>query len=86
MLTLQGDANPSPDAEPVTAVQVRGAVVYHVPFLGHVNLWVGGHRPGWVLKVVAGALIGYGVLLVLGGLRDRARRRGPDDANAGRAS
>lgn len=84
VLTTRGDANDAPDLDPVSEVQVRGAVAYHLPYLGYVNLWVGVNRPGWLLKTVAGLLIGYGVVLVLGGLRDRLRRRSddaaPDDA------
>jgi signal peptidase len=78
----RGDAN-NVDDDPVRAVQVRGKVVYHVPYLGYVNTWVGRNRPGWLLKVVAGGLILYGLVLVVGGVRDR-RRRG-SDADAGPA-
>ncbi|NUU17991.1 signal peptidase I [Cellulomonas humilata] len=70
----RGDAN-NLDDDPVRAVQVRGVVVYHVPYLGHLNSWVGVNRPGWLLKGVAAALILYGLVLVGGGLRDRLTRR-----------
>lgn len=74
----RGDAN-NVDDDPVRAVQVRGIVVYHLPYLGYVNTWVGINRPGWLLKTVAGALILYGLVLVSGGLRDRVRRRREPD-------
>lgn len=82
VLTLRGDANPAPDTEPVTDVQVRGVVAYDLPYLGYVNLWVGVNRPGWLLRTAAGLLIGYGVVLLLGGLRDKLRARPDDPARA----
>ncbi|GEL96747.1 signal peptidase I [Cellulomonas terrae] len=74
VFVTRGDANDVND-EPVRAVQVRGVVAYHLPYLGHLNTWVGMNRPGWLLKAVAGALILYGVVLVAGGVRDRLRRK-----------
>jgi len=71
----RGDAN-NMDDDPVLGVQVRGVVVYHVPYLGYLNTWVGVNRPGWLLKGVAGVLILYGLFLVGGGVRDRLRRKG----------
>ena len=73
LLVTRGDANTVDDA-PVREVQVRGVLAYHVPYLGHLNTWVGINRPGWLLKGVAGLLIGYGLVLVTGGVRDRLRR------------
>lgn len=70
----RGDAN-NMDDDPILGVQVRGVVVYHVPYLGYLNTWVGVNRPGWLLKGVAGALILYGLFLVAGGVRDRLRRK-----------
>jgi signal peptidase len=75
LFVTRGDAN-DVDDEPVRAVQVRGVVAYSVPYLGHLNTWVGMNRPGWLLKAVAAALILYGLLLVAGGVRDRLRRGG----------
>ncbi|MEZ0448098.1 signal peptidase I [Cellulomonas sp. ICMP 17802] len=70
----RGDANNAIDPA-VRAVQVRGVVAYHVPYLGYLNTWVGINRPGWLLKSVAAALILYGLVLVGTGARDRLRRR-----------
>ena len=36
----QGDANDSIDPEPVRAEQIRGKVIYHVPYLGYVGTWL----------------------------------------------
>jgi signal peptidase len=74
LFVTRGDAN-NVDDDPVRAVQVRGVVAYHVPYLGYVNTWVGINRPGWLLKAVAGVLILYGLVLVGAGARDRLRRR-----------
>jgi signal peptidase len=76
VLVTRGDAN-TVDDEPVHGVQVRGVVAYHLPYLGHLNTWVGLNRPGWLLTAVAGLLIGYGVVLVAGGAREALRRRRP---------
>lgn len=77
LFVTRGDAN-NVDDDPVRAVQVRGVVAYHVPYLGYVNTWVGINRPGWLLKAVAGALILYGLVLVGAGARDRLRRKRSD--------
>lgn len=73
-LVTRGDAN-TVDDDPVRAVQVRGVVAYHLPYLGHVNTWVGMNRPGWLLEGVAGLLIAYGLVLVVSGAKDRVRSR-----------
>ncbi|KQY47174.1 signal peptidase I [Cellulomonas sp. Root137] len=81
LVVTRGDAN-NVDDDPVRAVQVRGVVAYHVPYLGYLNTWVGINRPGWLLKSVAGALILYGLVLVGAGVRDRVRRRTADEVPA----
>ncbi|WP_243225941.1 signal peptidase I [Microbacterium sp. CIAB417] len=72
ILTTQGDANNVADAEPVRAVQVRGALVYAVPWLGWINIWA---TPA-VKSVVVAAI---GVLAIAWGLaaliHDVVRRR-----------
>jgi signal peptidase len=73
-LILRGDANNVED-DPVRAVQVRGVVVYRIPYLGYLNTYVGANRPGWLLRVVAAGLIAYGGVLVVGGARERRTRR-----------
>jgi len=53
----RGDANTSPDSEPVRVDDIRGAAVLAVPWIGHPSLWL---REGRPVPLVAGA-----VLLVL---------------------
>lgn len=71
----QGDANPSPDPEPVQPVQVRGTVWYAIPWLGHVAQWVSGDVRAVVVPVAVVGLFAYAGWMFLGGLRDRARGR-----------
>lgn len=70
---VKGDANAEPDA-PVRGVQVRGVVWYSVPVLGSVNQVVNGSR-GWLVPLVAGVLIAYGVVMVTIGAVSAVRRR-----------
>jgi signal peptidase len=72
LLITQGDANNAPDAEPVQAVQLRGVVVYAVPWLGRLNMWATPTVKSIVVTAVGIAAIGYGVLvLTRGGTRRR---------------
>ncbi|MBO0920522.1 signal peptidase I [Cellulomonas sp. zg-ZUI222] len=71
----RGDANTADD-DPLVPEQIKGVAVYHVPFVGHVSLWLGGHR-GTLVVAVAGALITYSVLMLLRPERARAPIPGP---------
>jgi signal peptidase len=70
----QGDANDSPDAEPVLPEQVRGRVAYAVPWMGHVNSAINSDTRSDLLVLGAVALIGYGVWQLGSGML--LRRRG----------
>jgi signal peptidase I len=39
IITTKGDANPSPDS-PITFEQVRGKVLFWIPRIGYISLWV----------------------------------------------
>ncbi|SFJ80597.1 signal peptidase I [Cellulomonas sp. KH9] len=71
----RGDANTADD-DPLLPEQIKGIAVYHVPFVGHVSLWLGGHR-GTLVVAVAGALITYSVLMLLRPERAPAPIPGP---------
>lgn len=75
--TTQGDANNTPDPEPVRPVQVRGTVWYAVPYLGWVNQAIDGNTRSWAIPALAGALFIYAVWTIGSGLKDRvdSRRR-----------
>ena len=70
----QGDANVVADEKPVRAVQLRGRVWYHVPYLGHVTTALGNGARGTVVALVAGGFIAYGVWQITSGLLGRGRR------------
>ena len=75
VFTTQGDANESPDREPVRAVQVRGEVWYAVPWIGRLNLLFTRGQHELVTRVVAGGCFVYAAALLL-----RGRRRRPASA------
>ncbi|GGG65425.1 hypothetical protein GCM10011374_31580 [Kocuria dechangensis] len=76
--TTRGDANAAPDEEVLTATQLRGVVRYHVPWAGYAaNLLDAGQKRGGIV-LAAGALTGYALWQVLGGLRDRRRGTGAE--------
>ena len=59
----RGDANGSDD-DPIVAAQIKGVVMYSVPWVGHVSLWLGEKR-GLAVTVVAVALLGYAAVMIL---------------------
>ncbi|MFJ3383706.1 MULTISPECIES: signal peptidase I [unclassified Curtobacterium] len=80
---LKGDNNAAPDAQPVTAAQVRGVVWYSVPEVGYVNQLVNGSR-SWLIPTVAGVLLAYGAVMVTIGIVSASRRRRARDRGRGR--
>jgi signal peptidase I len=76
LLHTQGDANASPDPDPVHLVQVRGKLWYSVPHLGRVTLLLSGHERQIAVDVAAALLLGYAAtILATDRLADRRRRR-----------
>lgn len=73
--TTQGDANNTPDPEPVQPVQIRGKVWYAVPYLGWVNQAVDGQTRSWAIPALAGALFVYAACTFGSGVRERIRSR-----------
>jgi signal peptidase len=69
----QGDANDVPDTQPVRDVQVRGAVWYQVPYVGHVAGAFTGQREA-IGMVAAVLLLGYAGWQVLRAARERSAR------------
>lgn len=69
--TTRGDANAAPDAEPVTATQLRGLVRYHVPWVGHAATLLDAEQKRGGMVLVAAALFGYALWQPVGALRDR---------------
>jgi signal peptidase I len=72
----RGDAN-SADDEPLIPEQIKGEVVYGIPWVGHVSLWLGQRR---TLVVTGGAiaLLAYATVMMF--------RRDPKRASAAPAA
>ena len=77
----RGDANGADD-DPLVPEQVKGVALYHVPWVGHLSLWLGRHRDA-VVGGTAAVLLGYAAVMLLrpGGRSPRGsdadHRRGP---------
>lgn len=71
---LQGDNNSAAD-DPIKDVQIRGKLWYSLPLLGWVNTWVNGENRSWIAPVAAGVLFLYAGWMVVGGIRDRNRKK-----------
>lgn len=72
LLVLKGDNNGVAD-EPVREVQVRGRLLYAVPYVGFLANALGRQDRGLIINVVAAGLILYGLGAVVAGLRSRHR-------------
>jgi signal peptidase len=72
--TTRGDANAAPDADPVTATQLRGLVKYHVPWAGYAATLLDAEQKRGGVVLVAAALFGYALWQLVGAVRDRGRR------------
>lgn len=73
--TTQGDANNTPDPQPVQEVQVRGKVWYAIPYLGWVNQAIDGQTRSWAIPALAGALFVYAAWTLGSGVREKLRAR-----------
>lgn len=73
VFTTKGDANESPDPDPVRPVQIRGERVYFVPYVGRVTTFVTTSQRDLALTVIVAGLLGYAVLMFAGAARDRRR-------------
>ncbi|NMR30390.1 signal peptidase I [Crystallibacter degradans] len=74
-LITKGDSNSVEDEVPVQEVQVRGKLLYAVPYVGWVSNWMeSGNRDGLV-KWLAVGLIAYGMYSIARGTRDSRRKK-----------
>lgn len=83
LFTTKGDANEVADAEVVRGEQIVGTRWYSVPWLGHVNQWIGGPQRDILLGVVVTGLIGYAAFMFVGSLRDRRTAAAVQEQQAG---
>ncbi|MFB7252283.1 signal peptidase I [Microbacterium sp. NPDC056234] len=72
ILTTQGDANNVADAAPVREVQIRGILVYAIPWLGWINIWATPSVKSVVVAIIGILAIAWGVMALAG---DVVRRR-----------
>jgi signal peptidase len=67
--TFKGDANPTPDLDPVVSGQIRGQVWFDVPYLGAVRDAL--HGKGGVTLLFMLVLAGYAISQTTSGLREQ---------------
>ncbi|MBN9208044.1 MULTISPECIES: signal peptidase I [Microbacterium] len=79
LFLTRGDANNVDDAKPVLAAQVVGKLWYAVPYIGWINNILVGDWRMWVIPIVVGALLLYGVVTLISAHRDRRRARAAAD-------
>ena len=71
----RGDANPVADRAWVRPVQIRGEEWYAVPYLGHVSNLLTGKERQMGINLLAAVLLGYAVVLLGAGHRERRTTR-----------
>lgn len=64
LLVTRGDNNDVADEAPVTEPQVRGKLLYAVPYAGYAANWLGNQERGAAAQIAAIALIGYGMIAI----------------------
>lgn len=83
-LTLKGDNNDVVDPDPVREMQVRGKLLYAVPYVGFVGNALGNSDRSLWLVIGAVGLIGYGGVAVFRGARSsRNSTKANDSEEAG---
>jgi signal peptidase len=75
-IVTKGDANGVRDA-PIVPAQVKGKVVYSVPYLGYVSHAVGDLGGAWLAPVIGLGLVVYAGIRLLRAATARPRRAGP---------
>lgn len=75
LFITQGDANPSPDVDPVREVQIRGTVWYAIPYVGWAALALQGEQRAIVITIAVIALFAYAGWALVSSLVDATRER-----------
>ncbi|WP_230085537.1 MULTISPECIES: signal peptidase I [Arthrobacter] len=76
VLTTKGDNNSLADADPVQEPQVKGKLLYAVPYVGFAANAVGQGR-AIILPTIAVGLIGFGALSMIRGAVEKKRTKRP---------
>lgn len=80
-VTTQGDANGAPD-EPLVAEQIKGEVIYSVPYVGHLSAALDAGTKSLLAAGIGVVLIGYAIYTMSSTAAQR-RRRETDVRDAG---
>lgn len=75
VFTTKGDNNSLADAAPVHAPQVRGKLLYAVPYVGFAASALGQTNRGMLMPVAAVGLIGFGAFSMIQGARAKNRAK-----------
>ncbi|GAA1672296.1 S26 family signal peptidase [Citricoccus zhacaiensis] len=79
MLITQGDNNDVADPDPVMEIQVRGKLVYAVPYVGFLANALGQTDRSGIITILAVALITYGLYSMVRGIaKERSEKRVQD--------
>lgn len=74
VFTTKGDNNSLVDESPVQEVQVKGKLLYAIPYVGFAANAVGQER-GLILPILAVGFIGFGALSMTKGVLDKKRAK-----------
>ena len=74
------DNNPVADSWSLVPEQIRGRVIYSVPYLGRVNSVINGQSRSILTTGVAAGLAVYAVWMVVSGIRDKRGKAGDDES------
>lgn len=71
--TTQGDANGAAD-EPILPEQVKGKVIYSLPYLGYVTTALDPGAKAVIAALIGAGLVGYAVFMVVSSTAGKVRR------------
>lgn len=81
LLITKGDNNDAADSDPVQEVQVRGKLLYAVPYVGFIANTLGQANRALVLDIAGAALIGYGAIVISRAATRRQKTDATDSAS-----
>ncbi|MBM4463575.1 MAG: signal peptidase I [Chloroflexi bacterium] len=61
-IITKGDANASPDPQPISRSQIKGVYFLKIPYLGHLTSFMG-TKTGWFLLILLPAAVVVGLLV-----------------------
>lgn len=79
-LRTQGDANNAIDPEPIRPEQVRGKVIYHIPYVGYLGRIIPPTMREPLVTIVGVGLLIYAAILIVRIILDRPRKETPESS------